>query len=571
MIPLQVRGEMRDWGPNKIAYYFGPAIVYFMAILLLTCSITFVFGGKISVLHLPAATLLTVMGLAVLGVRERINSWRLLGTVFGVLSLIALLTFFSGKIYDKSFDGQTYQQEGIIQLASGWNPFLENLSSEVPHALWITHFPKGPWIQAAALYKFTSHIETGKVFNLLLILAAWSFCFSLLREFPSLPPWVSVLLSATAAFNPVAIYQSLNFYVDGQLSSLIVALSAVLVQSLVKSNRYTVFSAISLILLLVNVKFSGLIYVGFMLLVWSIGLWYRIGLRQTVIQDAPLLLALCLGTLFIGFNPYVKNTLEYGHLFYPLMGENSVDIISNEIPAPFRDMNRVEKLVASIFSTSSNSKTNFHLKWPFFFSKWELFVFDGHDLRIGGWGPLFGGMMILSVIPIVFGLVKEPNNSTVRALVGIIIWVLASGIIHPEGWWARYAPQLWLIPVASFSILFFLASARLKVVGILGVLLAMANLFLVGGPYLYGNYKTTISIQEKLHQLSQREEVISVFFGPFASNRIRLSEAGIEFRKASKLEDLPCSQTKGFLFTYRRARVCEKTPKYNDRKIPIEG
>ncbi len=78
----------------------------------------------------------------------------------------------SVAFYDVSFDGQAYQQEGVYQLAQGWNPLFTHYLSpiSIDQNVKLIHYPKGPWIIGAAMYRLTaaSNPASSRTFLLLL-------------------------------------------------------------------------------------------------------------------------------------------------------------------------------------------------------------------------------------------------------------------------------------------------------------------------------------------------------------------------------------------------------------------
>ena len=78
------------------------------------------------------------------------------------------------------------------------------------------------------IFKVTKDVESGKLFHFWLMIATLFVTLSLLLRFQFLSWYLAVLISLLVAFNPVSIYQSLSFYLDGQLMSLMVILIGVL-------------------------------------------------------------------------------------------------------------------------------------------------------------------------------------------------------------------------------------------------------------------------------------------------------------------------------------------------------
>ena len=79
------------------------------------------------------------------------------------------------------------------------------------------------WVISASIYSATSSLEGAKLLHVVLFACAFLFLFGALLLTPRVSSGAALLIAAAAALNPVVIYQSLSFYVDGQLSSLITA------------------------------------------------------------------------------------------------------------------------------------------------------------------------------------------------------------------------------------------------------------------------------------------------------------------------------------------------------------
>jgi hypothetical protein len=153
--------------------------------------------------------------------------------------------------------------------------------------------------------------------------------------------------------------------------------------------------------------------------------------------------AICLGVLVLGFDPYVTNVRQGLHPFYPVMGSNRIDVMTHNTPPVLLHRNRPLKFLISFFSQASDVETWKVIKIPFTVSKQELHSLAAPDVRLGGWGVFFSGVTLGSLA--LFLLMKgwRRNASLVLALV----LVAATSFINPECWWARYAPQIALLPV----------------------------------------------------------------------------------------------------------------------------
>src|SRR5690606_8327887 len=108
------------------------------------------------------------------------------------------------RIYDKSWDGMAYHQIAIIELSEGWNPVYESLPMEEQDSKyfdrkiilnrWVNHYGKGLEIFATVMMGVSGSIESGKVFNGLLMAAAFCTALYLLFHFRKISRlWALVL------------------------------------------------------------------------------------------------------------------------------------------------------------------------------------------------------------------------------------------------------------------------------------------------------------------------------------------------------------------------------------------
>ena len=223
-VPLSIFGPMRISRIRNLSILLGAILLAFACSLLLVSSTLFFLGLPISRFHVPAAAAMAA-GFGWWGVNFYFPQERI--RVFGLLFGSAVIAFFlfallSSRIYDISWDGQTYHAEAIAQLANGWNPFFEaprggpafSHSGVYASPFYLIFSSKGAWICAAALYKFSGSFESGKAFHLMLILACFLFSFAALSTFRGIKWQWLLILSFLIAFNPVSVCQMFTYYVD---------------------------------------------------------------------------------------------------------------------------------------------------------------------------------------------------------------------------------------------------------------------------------------------------------------------------------------------------------------------
>jgi hypothetical protein len=538
----------------NVAFLVGFALLALPTGLLLFDTLGFFLGFAVS----GAASLFAVAGAAAATWRASVA--RLGGRPVLVLSVLALALAtvllsldIAAACYDLSADGQFYHQEAIIQLAQGWNPLHGSPMREDEGAkLWVEHYPRGAWICAASVYQAFGRIEAAKCFNVTMVVAAFCLALHALLSY-GVGGLSAVLLALLAALNPVSTCQLLGFYIDGQMAALLTILTATALTALRACDVWISLVMAMAALLVVNLKFTGGAYAVAILA--SAALWLLWRRRRVACRSVSLALAcgLLVGVLVVGYSPYVTNLRDHGHPFYPVAGPDAVDIMTGASPVDVLGRNRLGNLAVSLFAQSANDAPNGTLlKWPFAVSRQELQTFDIPDTRIGGFGPWFGGSLLLGVTLLVAASFDDRRTAT--GILGVSTVVVGSALMHPHGWWARYAPQIWLVPllIAAGTMglrsraCFWLRCALLAAITV--------DVAMVGTEYVGSQIDGTRSLREELLALRKGPLPVSVRFREFRSNRIRLDEFGLPYRELRDAEDLPCGNPT--ILEGYTARIC---------------
>ena len=542
----------------SLFYHVGFLLVFFLTSLQLSVCLSLILGMGVTPFHLPLAAGLTIVVGFYSANRMGIGRVKPITSMAYFVVAVILSIIIAMLFYDRSFDGQAYHQEAIIQLAAGWNPYYDTLADSVAHKIWLTHYAKGPWLQAGAFYELTSSLESGKAVNILLMFASWFFVAALMLSIKRVSIWAGIIIATLAALNPVSVYQGVSYYVDGQLSSIFISLIALLSMAIIGKKRHFLMAAAALVILLVNIKFTGLVYAALIIFAYAIASLYINQLKETIQQASILTAGFVIGFLLVGFNPYVTNTFEHGNIFFPLRGDNAIDVVSHAKPIPFKSMNRIEALVNSTFSASSNSKEGYTLKVPFHIpSRSELKAISAADPRLAGFGPWFSGALVLSAVGFLVILVtcKTPLiRLTAAFFVGSL---LATVLINPESWWARYVPQLYLIPLITCAMLFLCAPRKIKVLATALLIALSVNASVVLFASLKENARTSIAINSQLATLSADNDAsITTYFSVFQAMRVRLNDAGVKFSSVDNEANLPCDNPSSFFASFGRAKFC---------------
>jgi hypothetical protein len=524
-------------------------IINIFALTLLLTSLTFILGGQLTIFHLPLAILIAffVNYLVARSSLDQPVSWKVFVRVsliiFGILIVAIVLVV---PFYDISEDGMWYHQEAVIQMARGWNPFKGNLPYDTSDdgSLWFNHYAKGPEIFQASIYILTGKIETAKA--TLLFVATGAFCLSVyfiygLQIFSKLK---AAFVSGLLVLSPWVVSQLLTFCNDGQTSCLL--LYALLTCCLIfrEYKKHLIIMLCSVIITTINVKFTGILYIACFTGVLLIILLFR---KKTSFR--PVLLSVLLsglaGILLVGFNPYVTNFVNNGHPFWPIMGKNKVDIITAEYPNSWRSLNRFQKLGLSLLTHTdettlwANANQEVDLKIPFTFNKTDIRYSCTPLVKMGGFGPLFSGILLLSVILLSWTLLN-PYPPEKRYFLLVVLATLAGTIfIMEEACILRYVPQFWFIPVIIALASEFSAVKNIRYLRNAIYICIVANICFSAMSIPY-NFFQTSKVSAQLKEMKKNGQVIPVNFGRMQSNRIKFEEKNIPY-KVVALSELPDS------------------------------
>ncbi|MEG2847498.1 MAG: hypothetical protein RR904_01820, partial [Bacilli bacterium] len=475
---------------NKIGdFLFNNGLVLIMFIFsnVLITSILFLFKISITSINFYVSLSITILFLLYLikkyNKKHNITN-KILPYIFSLIIFFLVLLFsifIALKYHDATYDGSTYHKSTISALKTGWNPVYSDLYDFdqktklklIPNeqaAIWGNHYTKATWIYSANLYSVTNDIESGKSLN-------WILCFALffmisgylMFKFSYL---FAIFIGFLIAGNPIVASQCFTYYVDSLLGLYLFLLIFSLVifcfnnDKIDKKLKY--FLYISSMIMIINIKFTGLAYAG----VYCLGFYIyflicsiknkqnlKKILRFTIISIITLFVAL----FIVGISSYCKNYVQKGNPMWPLFGENPIEIMIQNQPDYFQNKTGIEKFLIANFSKTANisqtSGLEASFKVPFTVSDDEINSLANVDNRIGGYGVFYSGILIISLLLICISsikLYKKDKNLfwvlVIPLLVSIILIFTLTDI-----WWARYFPQLYLFPIISlimFNIVF---------------------------------------------------------------------------------------------------------------------
>ena len=494
---------------KEFLFNVGLMIIFFIFLTIFVSSTLFFVKISINKYTFLTSLALTYILSTIILVKKK-NNIKKIGLTILTFSLILLSTILiSANTYDLSWDGNSYHKAAIGELKNGWNPLYEgiedfNMSEDNilklagTHDIWCNHYAKGQWIFAANVYSITNNIESGKCINLLAMVSV--LLISLSYFISKINVILGILISLLLAINPITLMQMFTYYNDMLIYSfiiiLLICMQNIIENKNIKTNYLLLFFSICI---LINIKFTGLAYAGFIMVIYYIYIIFKKQLREKNIKFMTFLgiISVIIGIFLIGSSTYVKNFIDHGHPLYPLFGENKQDIMTSNQPAIFSQMNRIEKFIYANFSKSQNltayQQENPTLKIPLTYTEAELYQLSIPDLRIGGFGVLFGGILIISIIVIIIGLYfLYFKNKKLFAQIGIIIGTITLLIlILDESWWARYMPQLYVVPIVAILILYIFKGRKINI-----IMLSLISILLIINTGIIIRYNTIVNIKK---------------------------------------------------------------------------
>lgn len=470
--------------------------------------------------------------------------WKfLLAGILSAITIFFVVKNISENYYDVSWDGQAYQIEAVVKMIEGWNPLKGQLDNSVKSEnIYINHYPRGVWYSSFSIYLVTDNIESGKLFNYLWFVISLCLASVALNQFFKINFFISLFIAFLASANPVLIYQSASNYIDGQIAAGILSFLILSIFIYFEGGFGSVLLLIITISLLVNYKFS----MPFYLIVLSAGVILIFLVYKNRNAVRKYLMATTFGFIFgiviLGYSPYITNIIQFQNPIYPLSDKTKSEItkaIEEAIqPSSFKNMNRFERLFQSIFSKAiwSQSPLNNELKFPGTYSYQEKTNYEIADGAMAGFGPYFSLTFLICLL--VFPITYFYNKKIFFLASTSIFLILLSVFISRIGWYARYAPQFYLICIIISTSLFLIKKWWVFLIGCFCLFSLFKNDDMIYRIYYTHQRKITHQVNSKLNELAMRKDFVKVYFGPFNSNRERFREEKIKFTEVKSISEL---------------------------------
>ena len=546
---------MTDKSAFKISNYFWLAGVSLLTGLLGLYIATlglFAVGISITVWH-GLSFILCALAAGYLAIQSPSRIGRLKKSAFVLGSNLAacgLLALISAQFDDLSWDGMNSRIESVLGLSAGWNPVKDPSFQEGVKLGETNPYLRGSFVVqsgyqyslgnllSAYLAKITGSLNAGKAITPILALASFGICFGAFRALSLGSGWCWAM-SFLAALNPVCIYQSSSYYIDGHTGALFTAmLFSALRLLLCPMSIDGVLALVVAFLGLSAAKTSGLLY-GVVIDVVFLGFYALTHLKNLkpilVFIGISALVTWPVGVMFrkVGGFPdlsmaYLQSATNLATAGYGV-GQNSFGL--DVMPK----LDRLQVFLMSYMAPTEIVADKVKTKFPFWLNRRELSVFEDitPDARAGGFGPLYGACLILAVASLIFLFFgKAPSLASCFPLVPVLLSVSLT-----QTWWARWAPQGWLIPLTLLLPLVCawknVPSGRAWILPFFALFTGILNSVLILLFYSVGCVKAQRVLNSQLAFVKTFPQPLAVYMPLFKSNRIWFIREGIAFQPAT--------------------------------------
>lgn len=535
-------------------FHISQLYIYLFAIELWIASTLFFIGRPIGWYLLPISFSLAIVMLSVFYDHE-IDKW-FAGEIFVSIILLVMFVYVSGRVFDTSWDGNTYHKFAVGMLKNRWNPFYEPSAALAGKVIgsdnlysadfWADVYPKGTEIFGASVYLLTDNIEGGKAFILIGMFCTFSICYYFLRQHNKSTVF-ALIFSAIAALNPISIAQADSFYVDGFMHNLLLIEVLFLIVSIEGRNVISDKLCRSLIagtvIICINIKFTGLVFSGIYCIAYY--LYFCVlefrkkderWLQKCIRRGIGFAVVAAVAILWIGNTSYLMSISKHHTLCYPLTGKNPMDIISGI--SPFGEKNHLKNLLVSIYSELSSYAYSAgippKLKIPLSIHNPEekVHLLRYVDLVVSGFGVWFSAVFTISLIVILLKLIKMKRGRE------FWFWIMNLGIIAllclllSESWNARYSPHIYFISMIG---LYFMLDSKMNLLqkvcgGIFSIIFIVNNLLFLW--FLPDEVEKSNELRDNLVSMRQYDCVLFDYtgYGAFPSFCFNLLDYDIHYQ-----------------------------------------
>ncbi len=254
-----------------------------------------------------SAVLLFVLLIVVLHRGEGFR--KLLSTLSLFFFIFALLSLCLSMVFDIGYDSRVYHAGAILSLLDGFNPFHSPLE-------WDNYtYPAGHWLMSSSFILWTNSFEASFVFTAIAIFGAFISSWRFIAFRLNISRGWRLTLSALLALNPTSVANLFSHQIDGLFASVLLSVFMLLLSFISRgvgilpedrkdlkdtlAGSLYAFYIIALLVLLLNLKFSGFAHGG---ILGFVALCYGLTRTRTVELGKRLFRYVCIGSagVFLG-------------------------------------------------------------------------------------------------------------------------------------------------------------------------------------------------------------------------------------------------------------------------------
>jgi hypothetical protein len=384
-------------------------------------------------------------------------------------SLLFCSIIYASFFTERYGDSIGYHKPASIDMKNGWIPlwdFENSLNAEkhkcdIPNPkniigsnyYWTNYYPKADETINAVIYAFSGNIDLGGCTHILYLILVIIIVFRALKILFNLHNYQCFFLSLTTALNPIMLHVMFTGYIDGVLYDCLTILFFSLATYLKNKDKCLLSFVIISIVIVTNLKFTGIIFVLIFLFCIFIpyiclGIWDKKQIDRSLVGT---IISATILALIVGINPYLHNLYYHYTPFYPVHSVKKddvrIDFIGTWSECNIDGANKVQQFAFAYLIPTDE------LGWYPGAGKWQGKKYGVHNITINKlftgrkWYGYFGEFFIIPMWFSLFAMFFVRG----RDIWFLLIAIWATIFLLPYIWYPRYIPHLWIIPIVIIS------------------------------------------------------------------------------------------------------------------------
>jgi hypothetical protein len=149
------------------------------------------------------------------------------------------------------------------------------------------------------------------------------------------------------------------------------------------------------------------------------------------------------------------------------------------------------------------------------------------DARIAGFGPLFSGALV-TALAAVFRLLTLRDWDKKMAYPALMVAAAVLFVVFfPENWWARYVPQLWLVPAIIAAVAISREDRPASALGWVVLATMLLNSTAVFATSIWLSVKRDVAVETQITKIQSGGGSICVFFDSAQARLVQFRNAHV--------------------------------------------